>query len=64
MKARAEWVQVVMGGVDPEEPRPHVHCTRCGERLVYVLPQRVSVWLAASRAFLREHARCRAQVVR
>jgi hypothetical protein len=37
---------------------PSAECTRCGERLVYVLPVNLDVFLAMSKAFVKVHGRC------
>lgn len=53
------WVLVRGADVDPHEPRPHGICTRCGERLVTLLPMRSSVYIAMCRAFVKAHDHCR-----
>jgi hypothetical protein len=59
MKEEQDWVFVVMAGVSVAEPRPHLHCTRCGERLVTVLPLKVDTYLEVSRGFMRAHRNCK-----
>lgn len=46
---------VVMGGSEGEIG----HCTRCGDGLSINLPQPIPIVVAASRAFVKIHARCR-----
>ena len=41
-----------------EQPGLRAHCHRCNERLGLELPVRVTVYLAAVRAFEREHRLC------
>jgi hypothetical protein len=57
-KSRSPWVQAVMKGVDPDNPEPHVRCTRCGSRFVTVLPMRIEDYIALTRAFERLHRQC------
>ena len=33
-------------------------CTRCGEEYTIALPCRISVFVAAARAFVKEHSAC------
>lgn len=54
----APWVMAVMANVAPEERRPHLHCERCGERLVTELPMRAGTYVEVSNGFLRAHADC------
>lgn len=56
-----EWVKIVMANQSVEEPRPHGHCTRCGDRLVIVLPIPVEVFVAMTKAFVKMHKRCAAR---
>ncbi len=35
------------------------HCQRCGDELHLPLPVLLSVWLAATKAFVAAHARCK-----
>lgn len=53
------WIVAVMGGVEPEEMRPHLHCERCGERAVTTLPLRIETYVEMSRGFIRAHASCK-----
>lgn len=53
------WCVVVMAGVDVEEPRPHMRCTRCGERMVSVLPLKLLTYVEAMKGFLRAHTECK-----
>ena len=56
---KGDWVFVVMAGVDPAEPRQHAVCKRCGERLVFQLPMRITVFVAMTRAFVKVHSFCK-----
>ena len=47
---KAPWVKAKSGGGG--------ECTRCGEKFEMVLPLPVSVWVAATEAFVRLHERC------
>lgn len=53
------WCFAVMAGVDSEEPRPHVRCDRCGERMVTILPLRVETYVETLKGFGRAHAKCK-----
>lgn len=35
-----------------------VECKRCGAKQRFVLPISISVWIAAARAFSKDHANC------
>lgn len=50
MRIVAPWVIVKQDG-------PMV-CTRCGEEYELPLPCLISVWVAATRAFLKAHSGC------
>lgn len=54
-----DWRIIVMADVDPEEPRPHMRCTRCGERMVTVWPVCALSHVMAMRGFLRAHTKCK-----
>ena len=54
-----DWRIVVMADVDPEEPRPHMRCTRCGERMVTVLPLKLLTYVEMMKGFLRAHTKCK-----
>lgn len=55
----SSWVKAVMAGSDPVEPRPHLHCERCDERTVTILPQRVETYVEMSKGFIRAHKNCK-----
>lgn len=55
-----DWCDAVMEGISPVEPRAHLHCRRCGARVVPVLPMAVDGYLKTMRSFLRDHASCKA----
>lgn len=55
----SDHVVCVAAGVDPLEPLSHTRCDRCGDRLVVKLPVSVDVWLAANRAFIKQHRDCK-----
>lgn len=55
---KGDWCMVVMANADATEPRPHIHCQRCDERLVLVLPIRIDVVAAMSKAFVKSHSGC------
>ena len=50
--SQANWV--VAGGAEGEVG----HCQRCGEGFRMELPQRIEIVVAASKAFVKIHARC------
>lgn len=52
------WCMVYMADASSVEPRPHVHCQRCGERLVLILPIRIDVIAAMMKAFVKSHSGC------
>jgi hypothetical protein len=56
-----DWCFAVMAGVDPTEPRPHIRCDRCGEKMVTVLPLRLETYVETLRGFARAHANCKAK---
>ena len=56
----APWVVVYDGTRTETKPYEH-HCLRCGARYAMTLPVEVSVFVAAARAFLAAHRRCRAR---
>lgn len=58
IKRKGSWCMVYMAGVSPEEPRPHVVCERCGERLVLILPIRLDVIAPMMTAFVKSHSGC------
>ena len=49
---KADWI-VIGGQYD------HATCTRCGEKLLLDLPCVIHLWVAAGKAFIRIHKRCR-----
>lgn len=53
-----DWCDAVMAGVVDEEPRPHLHCRRCGERLVTETPIRLDTYIAITKAFIKAHSKC------
>lgn len=58
-RVRNTWTHAVMADVDPEEPRPHVVCRRCGERLVTELPMRLETYIEVIRGFEKAHDGCK-----
>jgi hypothetical protein len=50
---KGDWV--LAGGA----PGESAHCTRCGEGLRLSTPLRIEIFLAASKAFVKCHSRCR-----
>lgn len=56
---RRDWIMVVMAGVDAAEPRPHMHCERCGERVVTEPPMRLATYIELLRGFSLAHKDCR-----
>ena len=36
-----------------------MECLRCGEKQRFALPLNLDIWLAASKVFQRQHAKCR-----
>lgn len=59
MKKESNWCFAVMANAEPAEPRPHLHCTRCGERMVTTLPMKVETFIEVIKAFNRAHAKCK-----
>lgn len=51
--SKVDWV--IVGG----KPGESGWCTRCGEGLNLNMPQRIEVFVAASKAFVRAHAHCK-----
>jgi hypothetical protein len=49
---KVDWV--VTGG----KPGEVAYCTRCGEGLTLSMPQRIEVFVGASKAFVKCHAKC------
>lgn len=56
------WVFAVMANTDPVEQRPHLHCTRCDERMVTSLPMKLQTYIEVTKGFSRAHAECKAPV--
>ena len=61
MSKEVNWCFAVMADSDPKEPRPHIHCERCGERLITILPIRVETYAEVIKGFLRAHSHCQAK---
>jgi hypothetical protein len=51
-------VYVVAAGASPVEPRAHLWCKHCDERVVQSFPVRVATYVAMAREFEQEHAEC------
>lgn len=56
---KGDRVIAVMANVNPDEPRPHVWCRRCGERVVTEVPMRIDTYLAITKGFLAVHKECK-----
>ena len=59
MSRSREWVVAVAAAIDPEEPRHHLLCQRCGGKVVPQLPMQISRWCAVANAFGLEHSGCK-----
>lgn len=53
------WVYAMDSGVDPEEPRPHFICRRCGKRGFIPEPIRSDEVMQVGRSFVETHRGCK-----